>query len=97
MTSPRSEAWQKVRDLEDVLALVTYVDDHRRVIRAHAWRQGDFGAIFREATAMDNDIQRLREALSELWQTWIGEAREDTEADRWRRWKPGKGAGQAHS
>jgi len=71
---PRSEAWQKVRELEDLLALLAQVDGRRRVIRVQAWSQGSFDAIYSEATLMRGDLGRVKECLSALWERWVGEA-----------------------
>jgi len=76
MNSPsRSDEWERVRELEDLLALLAKVDGRRRVIRVQAWRQGSWEAVYCEASQMDGDLARVRTALSSLWDRWIGEAR----------------------
>jgi len=64
----RSQEWERVRSLEDVLALLASVEDRRRVIRAHAWREGDWEAVYAEATAMREELGRLKRVLSERWE-----------------------------
>jgi hypothetical protein len=67
MTPSRSVHWQRVRHLEDILAILERIDDRRRVIRAHLWRQGDLQAAYVEATQMKEDIRLLKEELSTRW------------------------------
>ena len=74
MTSSRAEAWERVRSLENLLALLDGVDERRRVIREQAWHEGSFDAIFEEATAMRDDLTQLKRQLSERWETLMGEA-----------------------
>ena len=75
MASSRDEKWERVRGLENLLALLDGVDERRRVIREQAWHEGSFDAIFEEATAMRDDLARLKAQLSERWETLMGEAR----------------------
>ena len=72
----RSEAWERVRGLEDVLALLASVEDRRRVIRVHAWREGDWGQVYVEATAMAGELARLKGLLAARWEELFGEAGE---------------------
>ena len=74
MPSSRGEEWERVRGLENVMALLDGVDERRRVIREQAWHEGSFDAIFEEATAMRDDLAQLKRQLSERWETLIGEA-----------------------
>lgn len=70
MTSSRSRNWSRLRDLEDILAILNAIETRRRIIRAHAWRgrtPESLDAIFDEATAMARDITELRETLGDLW------------------------------
>lgn len=67
MKASRGKAWQRVQSLEELLALVQQVDDHRRVIRRQAWREGSWEQVFQEATAQGKALARLRAALSERW------------------------------
>jgi hypothetical protein len=63
----RSREWQRVRDLENALALLDRVDERRRVIRQQAWGEGSFDAIYEEATVMTDDIAGLKDLLSARW------------------------------
>jgi len=56
-----------VRALEDLLALVARIDDRRRVIYAHAWREGSWDAVFDEVVAMEAELDALRAALGTVW------------------------------
>lgn len=69
----RSEAWEAVRSLEDIMALVARVDERREVIRQQAW--GRMDAIYTEAAAMRVDLARLREALATCWERVVERAR----------------------
>jgi len=71
----RSEVWARVRDLEDVLALLAWVDDRRRVIRIQAWREGNWEAVYAEATAMQQDLQELRTLLAARWDKLFARAK----------------------
>jgi hypothetical protein len=75
MASSRDEKWERVRGLENLLALLDGIDERRRVIREQAWHEGSFDAIFEEATAMRDDLARLKAQLSERWETLMEEAR----------------------
>jgi hypothetical protein len=78
MSSPsQSEAWRRVRALEDVLALLAEVDDQRRVIRIQAWHEGSWERVYLEATAMRATLARMREILAARWEELIGDARDD--------------------
>ena len=63
----RCQGWERVRTLEDVLALLSQVDDRRRVIRAQAWNEGDWGTVYAEATAMREELAQLKALLSGRW------------------------------
>ena len=71
----RDPAWQRIRDLEDALALLDRVDERRRVIRRQAWNDGSHDAIYQEATAMTTDLARLKATLSERWHELFEDAR----------------------
>jgi hypothetical protein len=58
--------------LEDILAMIARLDDRRRVIRAQAWHQGSFMAIYEEATAMRDELQQLGNELGMLWNDLYG-------------------------
>jgi hypothetical protein len=59
--------------IEDALALLSEIDDQRKVIRVQAWNQGDWARVFAEATAMKPKIERLRETLVAGWERWMKE------------------------
>jgi hypothetical protein len=63
----RSQDWQRVRGVEDALALLDRVDERRCIIRRQAWGEGSFDAIYQEATAMTDDIADLKDFLSARW------------------------------
>ena len=64
----RGKEWQRVQHVEDLLALVVLLDDHRRVILIQAWSRGDWGAVYDEATAMTQELAELKAELSARWQ-----------------------------
>lgn len=70
----RGPEWERVRGLEDALALLSNVEDRRRVIRVQAWHQADWGRVFVEATRMKKDVARLKELLSSRWEELFGVA-----------------------
>jgi uncharacterized protein (UPF0335 family) len=74
MLSSRDEAWDRVRSLETLLALLSVIEDRRRVIRAHAWREGSWQQVFEEATAMGHDLKLFRDTLSERWHELMDDA-----------------------
>lgn len=75
MTDSKTQEWQRVRRLEDLVALLASIDARRRLIRTHAWREGSWDVIFAEATAMRGELAVLRERLSACWEELVGEAR----------------------
>jgi hypothetical protein len=75
MTNSHTEAWDRVRSLENVQALLASVDARRRLIRTHAWREGSWDVVFAEATAMRDELAALRQQFSEFWEQLVGEAR----------------------
>ena len=70
----RSNAWNRVRDLEDVQALLERVDERRRVIRVQAWNEGSYDAIYEEATRMKEDLAQLKQALAVRWEVLVNQA-----------------------
>lgn len=72
MTNSRGEAWARVRQVEDVMAVVARIDERRRVMRVHAWREGSWDVVFQEATDMQADIMRLKELLRGAWDVLYG-------------------------
>jgi hypothetical protein len=75
MTNSHTEAWDKVRSLEDIQALLASVDARRKLIRTHAWREGSWDVVFAEATVMRDELEALRERLTECWEDLVGDAR----------------------
>jgi len=73
----RSSEWGCVHDLEDVMARLADIDNHRLIIKRHAWREGSWHQVFAEASAQGRDIEELRQAFSELWHKWIAETKGD--------------------
>jgi len=63
----RGNGWRRVQDVEDLLALVVLLDDHRRVILIQAWHRGDWGAVYVEAMAMQQELAQLKAELSARW------------------------------
>ena len=63
----RSKGWDNVRTIEDLLALLASIDDRRRVIRIHAWREGSWDAVYQESTAMRHELAQLKTELSAAW------------------------------
>jgi hypothetical protein len=68
-----------VRSLEDVQALLDRVDERRQVIRAQAWHEGSFDAIYEEATRMKGDLAALKAALAARWEELVAGARGENE------------------
>jgi len=59
--------------LEDAGAILEAIDERRRVIREHAWRQsGNWEQVYVEATRMRGEIERLKELLSARWEELFG-------------------------
>jgi len=74
MSEPsRGPAWQRIRDLEDALALLEEIDDHRRVARVQLWRQGDLVTAYAEVTAIGRPLAALKRTLSERWHELMSE------------------------
>jgi coenzyme F420-reducing hydrogenase delta subunit len=64
----RSQAWEHVRLLENILARLGRARQRSNVIRIHAWREGSFDAIFDEVTAQAKELDCIRDVLSEKWE-----------------------------
>lgn len=71
----RGRAWERVREVEELMAFLACVDERRGVVRVHAWREGDWGAVFEEVSAMRGELEELRAGLSQLWGELMDEAR----------------------
>jgi hypothetical protein len=74
MPSSRSDAWDRVRSVEALLALVAQVEQHRVVIRRHAWREGSWHQVFVEATQQGRAVAKLQACISERWHELMDEA-----------------------
>lgn len=72
----RSREWERVRSLEDLLAVLASAMGHQRVIRLHAWHEGDWGTVFVEVTAQGEDLARVQAELSARWAELYEEARD---------------------
>lgn len=68
-----------MRTLENALALLSQIDDRRRVIRAQAWHEADWAQVYAEATAMRRDLLKLKGLLSERWGELFAEVEGDGE------------------
>lgn len=77
MVCSRNAAWDRVRNVEDVLAMLSRVEDRRKVIRLQAWHQGSFPAIYEEATRMQGELAELRELLGQVWRVWFAQVSGD--------------------
>jgi hypothetical protein len=78
----RGPEWERVRGLEDAIAILEAVDGRRRVIREHAWHQsGNWGQVYAEATRMKKDIERLKELLVSRWEELFERAQNQEEAE----------------
>jgi len=63
----RSHDWKRIRSLENALAILKDIEDHRQVVRQQIWREGDLTVAFAEITAMGDDLQRFKDTLSSRW------------------------------
>lgn len=75
MTNSRSIEWAKIRDLEDIMALLAKIDTDRDTIKRHAWNSGHV-EIFQASERQRRDLAQLRQALSAQWHHLTGEARD---------------------
>lgn len=78
MTS-QSRAWQDVREIEDMLALLSQAEERRKVIRAHAWHGKSMKAIYAESTLMKAELDTLGASLSACWERLYGAAQKEEE------------------
>jgi len=65
--SPNSAPWQAERDLLDLLALVTDIDERRRVILEQAFHEGSWDSVFDEARFMANPLSQLKQELQNTY------------------------------
>ncbi len=73
----RSEAWDWVRALEDLQAVLVRIDDRRKVIRLQAYHEGSFDAIYDEAVGLERDLANARGRIGVLWAEAIEAARQE--------------------
>lgn len=72
----RDENWNRVRTVEDALAILNKIEQRRRIIRYQLWKEGDLATAYVEATKMQGDLSKLKETLSERWEELFRQARE---------------------
>jgi hypothetical protein len=65
--------------LEDALALVSQINERRRVIRALSYHETNWDQVHSEATAMRRDLLKLKGILSERWEELFAEIEGDGE------------------
>ena len=63
----RSKSWQRIRNLEDALAILKDIEDRRKIVRQQIWHEGDLTVAFAEITAMGDDLQHFKHTLSSRW------------------------------
>ena len=64
MKASRTDKWQQIRGIEDTLAVVANVEDLSKAIRQHAWRGGDWTAVFIMTTTQLERLDELKRILS---------------------------------
>ena len=77
MTISRCEAWDRVRSVEELLALLSVAAGRCQVIRVQAWHEGSWATVFAEATAMREELGELRGEMAAVWARLHAAARED--------------------
>lgn len=77
MTISRCESWDRVRCVEDLLALLSVIGGRCQVIRVQAWHEGSWAVVFAEATAMREELSELKGELAATWARLHAAARED--------------------
>jgi hypothetical protein len=73
MYHSNSPIWQRVRYLEDLLAILARIEDRRQVIREESWNEADWARVYFEASKMGDDVEALKVALRERWAEAMGE------------------------
>lgn len=66
-TCSRSTAWERVRCLEDLMALVDQCQDHARVLYKQGWHEGSWDAVYDEAVALRRKLDTLHHELADTW------------------------------
>lgn len=72
MRNSRSEQWCRIRDLEDVLALLVGVDEQRQIIKTRAWVIGDEQSFIASERQREL-LGRLKRVLSGRWEELMEE------------------------
>lgn len=73
----RSEGWERLRTLEDVMALLLDVDQQRARIKRAAWVAGH-NEIYQAAQQQAEELGRLRARLSARWHELFEDLEEET-------------------
>lgn len=68
----RSKDWERLRTLEDIMALLQDVDEERVRIKRAAWAAGH-GEVYQAAERQAAELERLKARLSERWYQLFGE------------------------
>lgn len=68
----RSEDWERLRTLEDILALLQDVDEERVRIKRAAWETGQKD-IYQASERQRAALERLKARLSARWYELFGE------------------------
>ena len=70
MTGPQSRPYLYLRKTEDLVALLTQLEEHRQVVFTQAFHEASWDAVFDEAHAMQEPLQlailEVRAAWNEL-------------------------------
>lgn len=77
MTNSHTEAWERVRRLEDIKGLVALIDASRQAIKRLAWHQGSYQAIYAHAEEQRLEIERLKGLIQPFCERWLKEARDE--------------------
>lgn len=76
----RSDDWQRLRTLEDIMALLIDVDEQRVRIKRAAWATGHT-EVYQAAERQAKELEKLRARLSERWHELFGELDRDEETN----------------
>jgi len=76
MTTSRCDDWDRIRELEDLLALLDAAADHALVIRTQAWHEASWRQVFVECTALQEALATVQAELSAWWRRLHAQAQE---------------------
>jgi hypothetical protein len=76
-SNARSDDWQRLRTLEDILALLQDVDEQRAAIKRAAWVAGH-GEIYQASKKQAERLERLKARLSARWHELFEDLDSDT-------------------